>query len=389
MGAVVSRSAPSWLESSPDWAWPALAPAVEAGPAAWVPSLPLIELPSARAIVRPSARVLGRPRPRSLPRPLRLARLALLVALAAGTFVVSSGIAAPAPAASTAVLAPVRLDFALSSPFAAASPAALLADTVAHLTPPLGALPAALPRPVTISTDAAGATIASITYPSSALGWRDRYLVYLPPGYHASATRRYPVLYLLHGEDQPAGSFLRLGIAPTLDRLIATHTVKPLIAVMLQGAPSPQNWLNTAGPRYYSYIAEVQRLTDAVLRTIPTRAARAIAGYSMGGFGAMNVALEQLRSYSVVESWEGQFANLSGELAADRPLLRHLPLHAFVWGGAQDTVVDTALDAPWAAAMRAAGAQAQSAVYPGAHAFAPIELHLAQMLSFAGRALSG
>jgi hypothetical protein len=38
--------------------------------------------------------------------------------------------------------------------------------------------------------------------------------------------------------------------------------------------------------------------------------------------------------------------------------------------------------------MRAAGAQAQSAVYPGAHAFAPIERHLAQMLSFAGRQLA-
>jgi S-formylglutathione hydrolase FrmB len=126
-----------------------------------------------------------------------------------------------------------------------------------------------------------------------------------------------------------------------------------------------------------------------VLRTIPTRSARAIAGYSMGGFGEMNVALTQLQHYSVVESWEGDFANLQGELAADRPLLKKLPLHAFVWGGAQDTVVDSALNAPWAAAMRADGADAQSAVYPGAHAFAPIEAHLSLMLSFAARSLRG
>jgi S-formylglutathione hydrolase FrmB len=378
MGAVAARSTSNWLEGSPDWAWPGLKPAVELGPAAWVPALPVrIELPAARVAVRP--------RPRTLPRPLRLARLALLVALAAGTFVVSSGIAQSGPAVFVS-FAPVRLDAALASPFA--SPATLLADAVDHVTPAFAVLAPALPAPVTISTDSAGATIASITYSSAALGWRDRYLVYLPPGYAASATRRYPVLYLLHGEDQPASSFLRLGVAPTLDRLIATHQVRPLIAVMLQGAPAPQNWLNTTGPRFYSYVAEVQRLTDRVLRTIPSRSARAIAGYSMGGFGAMNVALEQLRNYSVVESWEGQFANLSGELTADRPLLRRLPLHAFVWGGAEDTVVNTSLDAPWAAAMRAAGAQAQSAVYPGAHAFAPIERHLAQMLSFAGRQLA-
>jgi S-formylglutathione hydrolase FrmB len=307
-----------------------------------------------------------------------------LLALAAGTFVVSSGLELSGAGAS-GPLVPVRLDVALTSPFT--PPATLLADAVTHATPAFDVLAPALPAPVTISSDSAGSQVASISYPSAALGWRDRYLVYLPPGYHASGARRYPVIYLLHGEDQPASSFLRLGLQPTLDRLIATHQIRPLIAVMLQASGSPQNWLNTAGPRYYSYVSEVQRLTDRVLRTIPTRSARAIAGYSMGGFGAMNVALAQLPSYSVVESWEGQFANLSGELRADRPLLAHLPLKAFVWGGAQDTVVNTSLDAPWAAAMRAAGAQAQSAVYPGAHAFAPITRHLAAMLTFAGRAL--
>ena len=156
---------------------------------------------------------------------------------------------------------------------------------------------------------------------------------------------------------------------------------------MLEGAGAPADWRNVKGAGYYSYVGEVQQLADRALRTIPTRSARGIAGYSMGGYGAMNVALTQLRRYSLVESWEGDFANLGSELSADRRLLKQLPLHAFVWGGAQDTVVDSALNAPWAAAMRAAGADASSAVYPGAHAFAPIERHLQAMLSFAGRAL--
>jgi S-formylglutathione hydrolase FrmB len=199
------------------------------------------------------------------------------------------------------------------------------------------------------------------------------------------------VIYLLHGDGQPASSFLRLGLQSTLDRLIGSHAIAPLIAVMLQANGLPDNWRNPlprTGPQYNAYIGEVQRLTDRVLRTIPARASRAIAGYSMGGFGAMNVALAQLRNYSVVESWEGYFANLSGQLAADRTLLRTMPLHAFVYGGAQDTVVGSAVDAPWAAAMRAAGADARSAVYPGGHTFTPLEQHLRQMLSFAGRALA-
>jgi S-formylglutathione hydrolase FrmB len=378
MGAVAARSAPSWLEGTPDWAWPGLKPAVaavEVGPAAWVPALPRVERPPAR-VVAPRAR------PRTLPRPLRLARLVLLIAVAAGTFVISSGVARSGSAAAPAVGLHVALP--LSAPFASADAAVGVRTGAA--APTIGVRAPALPSPVPVSTDAEGATIASISYRSAALGWRDRFLVYLPPGYRSS-TGRYPVLYLLHGDNQPAASFLRLGLAPTLDRLIATHAIAPMIAVMLQGAGAPQNWEDTSGPRYYDYVSEVQQLTDRVLRTIASRGARAIAGYSMGGFGAMNVALQQLRNYSVVESWEGQFANLSSELAADRPLLRRLPLRAFVWGGAQDTVVGSTIDGPWAAAMRAAGAQAQSAVFPGAHAFAPIERHLAQMLSFAARAL--
>src|ERR1019366_568203 len=137
----------------------------------------------------------------------------------------------------------------------------------------------------------------------------------------------------------------------------------------------PDNWRNPlprTGPQYNAYIGEVQQLTDRALRTIPSRASRAIAGYSMGGFGAMNVALAQLRNYSVVESWEGFFNNLSRELAADRPLLHRLPLHAFVYGGLSDTVVDSSENAPWAAALRAAGADAASALYPGNHSFTPL-----------------
>jgi S-formylglutathione hydrolase FrmB len=385
MDSMSASSTPTWLDGFGDWAWPGLMPAAELAPAAWVPALPLrIEPPVAR---------LHAERPRGLPRPLRLARLALLVAVAGGTFVVSNGLARSGQPFVTTPQ-PLRLAGSLTNPFAV--PSALAAGSVRPATTALGglapALPTPLPAPVTLSTDAAGSRIASIGYPSQALGWRDHYLVYLPPGYRAQGTRRYPVLYLLHGDNQPASSFLRLGLQPTLDRLITAHAIAPLIAVMLQADGLPNNWRNGApgglpGPRYNDYIGEVQRLTDRVLRTRPERASRGIAGYSMGGFGAMNVALSQLPSYSVVESWEGYFNNLSSVLAADRPLLAHLPLHAFVYGGLSDRVTGYAEDGPWAAALRGAGADAHSAIYPGTHSFTPLAQHLTQMLTFAGRAL--
>jgi enterochelin esterase-like enzyme len=371
----MTSMAAEWLDGFGEWSWPGLKPAVEAAPAAWVPAAPRL------AVSVPSLPARVAPRRSTLPRPLRLARLVLLVAVAGGTVLISRTVLAhPLPRRSVAV-APPRFGPAFANPFAVQEVAAERAAT-------LGALPLPpLPRPVTIATDAAGAKIATITFYSAALRRRDSFLVYLPPHYATQTSRRYPVLYLLHGDQQPASSFLRLGVTPTLDGLIASHTVKPVIAVMLQGAGAPADWRNVKGAAFYNYIGEAQRLTDRVLRTIPTRSARGIAGYSMGGYGAMNVALTQLHRYSVVESWEGDFVNLQSELSADRRLLKQLPLHAFVWGGAQDTVVDSALNAPWAAAMRTAGADAESAVYPGAHAFAPIEQHLQTMLSFAGRAL--
>ena len=377
----------TWLDGLGEWSWPGSpAAAVELGPASWVPVVPL-------RIPAPALPLPARARQRPLPRPLRLARLVALLAVGTGTFLLSSNavhrgaapVTAPAPGTAPVTLGG-PLGEAFAAPFAAARGATAAPAALAHSGPAFDVL-APPPVPVTVATDRAGSTIAKISFHSQALGWTDTYLVYLPPGYRTDRHRRYPALYLLHGDTQQASSFLRLGVVRTLDGLILRHAIAPMIAVMLQASGLPDNWRNGSGPQYKTYVGEVQRITDRVLRTIPSRASRAIAGYSMGGFGAMNVALAQLSDYSVVESWEGFFNNLSRELAADRRLLTRLPLRAFVWGGRQDRIASSAEDAPWAAALRAAGAQARSAVYPGGHDFATLERHLTEMLTFAGRAL--
>ena len=143
------------------------------------------------------------------------------------------------------------------------------------------------------------------------------------------------------------------------------------------------------GPtRYESYVLEVQQLVDQTLPTLARRGARAIVGDSMGGYGAMNVALANPYRFGTVESWLSFFNGLSGDLHADRPIFRQLGLHAFVYGGEEDHIADPDEDAPFAAALRSAGADAKSAVYPGEHNLGTIEAHLSSMLRFAGRSLS-
>jgi hypothetical protein len=157
---------------------------------------------------------------------------------------------------------------------------------------------------------------------------------------------------------------------------------------MIQGGPGTNNWHAMGGRHYESYVVEVQELVDRTLPTLANRRARAIAGDSMGGYGAMSEALAQPYRFGVVESWLGFFNGLEGQLRADRPVISRLGLHAFVYGGAEDKIANPEEDPPFAAALRAAGASAHSAIYPGEHNLETVHAHLASMLSYAGRALS-
>jgi enterochelin esterase-like enzyme len=245
--------------------------------------------------------------------------------------------------------------------------------------PPLSQLPSLTP----FSHDAARSSIDVARYNSPSLRSEGEFYVYLPTGY-ATTTARYPVLYLLHGNNQPATAFLQIGLQGELDSLIAHHVIPPLIAVMIQGGTGANNWQG----RYEHYVLEVQEMIDRMLPTRPARESRAIAGDSMGGYGAMNVALGNPFRFGVVESWLGFFNGLEGELRSDRPVLEQIGLHALIYGGASDRIADPSENAPFAAALRRAGATAKGAVYPGEHSLETLESHLGSMLTYAGRALA-
>jgi enterochelin esterase-like enzyme len=355
-----------WLEGLGEWSWPGCGGAVvEVLPPSWVPMFPPL-MASVPAL--PTGAQSWRPQ-RTIPR--RLATGALLSGLAAAC-------------AALALTGPVRLLDIVG--------VRTQAHAVATVAPsaqpdPGGAAAALLPTLVAMSHDAAGSSIDGASYTSHALRGSGSFLVYLPPGY-ASTTRHYPVLYLLHGNNQPATAFLEIGLQGELDRLIARHAIPPLIAVMIEGGQGADNWRNIHGLNYESYVIEAQELVDRMLPTIAGRDGRAIAGDSMGGYGAMNVVLGHPDRFSVVESWLGFFNGLEGQLRADRPILSRIGLHAFMYGGESDDIADPSENAPFAAALRAAGVTAHSAVYPGGHSLEMIESHLGNMLVFAGHALS-
>ena len=120
--------------------------------------------------------------------------------------------------------------------------------------------------------------------------------VYLPPGY-ASGTRRYPVVYMLHGLNWSNERMFDAtsSIQATFDKAIATGVIQPFIAVAPDyRAQGPGTFFvnsSTAGRFEDFTVDEVVPYIDANFRTLPPRESRAIMGEHMGGFGAFLYAV--------------------------------------------------------------------------------------------------
>jgi enterochelin esterase-like enzyme len=229
-----------------------------------------------------------------------------------------------------------------------------------------------------------------IRFHSAALGAERRYDVYLPPGYAAAAARgrRFGVLYLLHGSPGWPRLFLNAGgLGVALDRLVARHAVDPFLVVMPDGRngsfTSDTEWANTRHGRYESFVLDVVHAVDARWPTIADRAHRVLAGNSEGAYAAANLALRHPATFGAFEAWSGYHSQTrtgvfkhasAAELRANSPIdlartrraeLARLPLHAYLYGGADDP--DTAELRPFARVLRAAGATVTDQVLPGRH----------------------
>jgi len=124
------------------------------------------------------------------------------------------------------------------------------------------------------------------------------YRVYLPPCYQAEPGRRYPVLYLIHGQSFTDEQWDRLGVDETADRLIADGELPPFIVVM----PHDRAW--NAQPDEVPFgeavVEELIPLIDDSYRTLRGRPFRAIGGLSRGAGWAVHLGLSHWELFSAI-----------------------------------------------------------------------------------------
>jgi S-formylglutathione hydrolase FrmB len=179
----------------------------------------------------------------------------------------------------------------------------------------------------------AGRIIAD-TVRSLSLGVAKQFVVYLPPSYGRVVSRRYPVAYYLHGAWGSEWDWSRQGrIGAVLDSLAAANGTE-LIVVMPDGDDGWYTTWNLLGnnaacqqkplrqdespasycvpwPKYDEYVArDLVAKVDSSYRTIANRAHRAIAGLSMGGYGAITLALRYPSVFSAAASHSGVLSPL-------------------------------------------------------------------------------
>lgn len=119
-------------------------------------------------------------------------------------------------------------------------------------------------------------------------------IVVLPPSYAKNKTRRYPVLYFLHGFALTAQGFFDFMHLPETEDMAAKEGREFIIVVpdsdTKLGGTMYSNSVTTGDAE--AYIArDLVKYVDGHYRTLAKRESRGLVGHSMGGYGTWKIAM--------------------------------------------------------------------------------------------------
>jgi S-formylglutathione hydrolase FrmB len=238
-----------------------------------------------------------------------------------------------------------------------------------------------------------------VRWRSRALRKRMAFALYLPPGYHEQREMRYPVLYLLHGSGHDRHS--------VLSEVRPQERTAQLGESMLVIPDGDQGWWLDSPmlprSRYGQYVLELVEFVDRQYRTVASRAARGICGFSMGGHGAMLLAAQHPQSFGAASSLLGpldivqmfpDYYRLGLLLGPDRDTWqRFSPAHwaenlartALQFCTAEEAT-DRRQNEAFAAVLQSLHIPFEFNVYPGVHDTVFVRKHIGELFGFHRRA---
>ncbi len=164
--------------------------------------------------------------------------------------------------------------------------------------------------------------LSYVTVPTASLPAPPRCLVLEPPSYARSPQRRYPVLLFLHDGYGDVRTLERRGVAADLAARMADGRL-PEFLVVAPGARG--SWFSDSADgkrRWEEFLTgDLLRDVERRYRVVPGKSGRAITGISMGGFGAVKIAMKHPDLF-------GSVSSLSGALIPIR--LSDLPRYGWV-----------------------------------------------------------
>jgi S-formylglutathione hydrolase FrmB len=184
----------------------------------------------------------------------------------------------------------------------------------------------------------AGSRVQYNTFQSKLLNREIRYGLYLPPSYE-TATKRYPVLYFLHGLNENEMRWSSRGLTDLkLDKMITDGKIGEFIVAVPFGATSfYTNVRSGTAPWEDMIVKEFIPMIESTYRVDAKRATRGISGISMGGYGALKIAMKHPEMFGSVSSHSAMLlANFADARVNDRRLQMFNSLFDQIYGINQD-----------------------------------------------------
>lgn len=169
--------------------------------------------------------------------------------------------------------------------------------------------PGADAAPEWVSPSVEAPRVRQCVFESAAARTKVSYHVYTPEAYDAEPSRRFPVLYWLHGGGGSGGAAVVRHVAPTaerFDRAIRDGKIPSMLVVFPNGLDSL--WVDSKDGRMPMETVVIRELipdVDARFRTIAAREGRIVEGFSMGGYGAARLGFGHHDLFAAVSILSG------------------------------------------------------------------------------------